>query len=512
MTEFGNVIRSAVLLLPLAGGAPALAVFFNPFAADHSLIGRIPKPGTNDPYKPVGSVNGSVACTGTLVHTNVVRNLMQPADPWVLTAGHCMELTADDSMSFRPRGRYQDTNGNPANFMNIAAIDSDRARSHPGGSPSYDVGLFRLSPTNMDQRAAIAAAGTFGLRRTPAVAQSDSLTLVGVGQANMIANEFQGTTGDKRWMRASVTSAAIGRTTFTLDTPGDGSPMNPTRHICPGDSGGPALSVGGPAVVVAGVASSAFPPNGMCNGTVLSQTHANVSEARIHNYVDSYTQRSIFWENLRIGGSRVDGFESSEGDSYGATNPTGVWALVPSGERWGSANVANHPRYGNISAVLPEDDSFRYFSAIGTKNNGDPELFRRLEQGGSNDNESLGAVMLQSRPSVLARDFEVTVPASGMITIEIDRRFNSLLLAEDFGAGLTGGAISWSGVTRSAGDLVDDWKNKSLTLNNLEPGLRQIRVYLLQVPEPSAVLLFLAGVAAWVSREHRHRHDRPTRG
>lgn len=497
-----NLTFCLAVLAPLHS---AHAIYLSSLHPDGAtLAGRIPQPGTDDPYTAVGAIQTTVDagikhCTGTFINTAVIRTATQTApDPWVLTAGHCVTdadgedgpVADDASALIRPRGRYVNSDGLPA-VRDVAAnmipgIGSDRVRRHPEYAfPQFDVGLFHVNPTSGAQRDAIAAAGRLGIRREPAGANKPALNedviSVGVGVANVIpgtvAPRWEGDgsggtgRGDKRWFAAKVTTAGSGTSTlFTYNQPGNGTNGNPTRHNCASDSGGPALFAG----VIGGVHTSVN--NATCSGTTTRNNDTNITVPDIYNWIDSYTQKAIFWDNLRIvqplalnsHGWRED---TVLDDFATDTDKDGI------ADNWTKTNIPaeimNHPSIPSVTST-----GWTYIPGTGPEQISDGDARSQAEW-----------LSAANGLSVIKRTFNF----DAAVSLRIDQSWNSLGISTDFGVQIGDGLITWAGVKTSQENNLDTFHQFDLAV-----GAGAVTVYLLNAPEPSALGLF--GLVCFVLR------------
>ncbi len=271
--------------------SPAAAIYINPLHPDGAGLAR----NIADAVHPaVGIVRDSTNgdnCSGSLIESPIL-----PSHSFVLTAGHCVTnggaIFANGNMGFRVSGS-----------SDITPETSDRIRRHSkyntDADLANDLGLFRLTKK--------VATVPLTLRRN-AVNAGNAFEEVGFGdpgfpnkrEASFTVNNLIGAPNNR--IRAL--------------TDGNGTNANPTRHSCGGDSGGPYLfgdEIGG----VHSDGKDAGGNAGVCDGSQTQQLAANVPLPFLHNWIDSYTQKAIFWDNLNVG-PETDSFEVSAAN-YGLT-------------------------------------------------------------------------------------------------------------------------------------------------------------------------------------------------
>ncbi|MFO0973412.1 MAG: trypsin-like serine protease [Phycisphaerae bacterium] len=489
-------------LVTIAGG---MGVYINPYAAagqhlarrvqiaEMPAVGGVPIPGTGGD------------CTGTLLLSNTWRST-EP-DFWILTAGHCVgdaAVAADNGRSFRPRGRFGPDAAGYADGINlINPVTSDRVRRHPdydNTTVANDVALLRLSPANDAERQALLAAGTGrSLLRIPAgtgPADGTAFVALGVGNANAVPAlglipAWGGGYGDKRLMISSVTNRLAATNHFEFHSgQGTVADRNPIRHLCPGDSGGPSFFAGDDQI---GGVHSYVSPDANCNGTTTLNVDANVTVPFLYNYLDSYTRRSIFWDRLTINGTTRDTFEFAAADR-GKDGTAPNWATA-------NNNTVTHPAYG----LIGPNAGWRYMSAIGTDRAGNPELFVDDDLGtpGQQGSQSQGEIMTTGGPSLIRREFNVQ--GGGQLDLTVQQRWNSIGLLDDMGVCVVNTAdaqrrcvdntLVWNGLAASGPGNLDAWFTRVQAFNMAGfPGAQTIAVYLLNVPEPSALGLLAIGM------------------
>jgi hypothetical protein len=229
-----------------------------------------------------------------------------------------------------------------------------------------------------------------------------------------------------------------------------------------GDSGGPYYQG-----TAASNAISAIHESGDSIDDSFQTVLRNVTPGfRYLDWIDSYTERSVYWDNLRIGGGLVDGFEADTGEDGLA-------------DGWTDVQV-NHPQLGLVGLSANWTDN----EVIGATNGSSGALFTQGAR-------AQGNWVDPGQPGV-ANVFSKTFNVSSAANVEVDQRWNSLLLYMDVGVQQGNGAINWLGLTGSTVGDLDMWINRTIAV---QPG--QVTVYLLSAaaaPEPASLaLLTLVG-------------------
>lgn len=489
-----RTMQIALVSLSLFAVAPrAGAVYINPTPNAMGL--NLASPIANATVPQAGIVGDFLGmggalqefCSSSLVHSNIM-----PQPDWVLTAGHCVTQTnaagADIGLTPNPSGSYRQ--GGPGGVV----FGTNQVRRHAfynHAALNNDLGLMRLS----------ANTGLAGLplrRNAPAVGAAFAAigfgTISNTGALPISRNNDIGFGTTKRAAIFNVNgfvggAAATFRNSTQFLLAGNFTPANPTRQICGGDSGGPSLING----IIAGVHSYGTfnNTNNACFGTIDGPMgDANVTTPFMHNWIDSYTRKAIFWDRLQIDGAVVDTFEPvPTGDGTGGPGQLDPVEYMLGGngvaDEWRLANdnSVNHPQIGPIG---PNPNGWRYMNSIGTDNMQNAELWTDVLSG-------QGEIMLGGGASLIFKRF--TVMGGAMIDIQVDQRWNSLGLQDDLGVRLPNGTFVWDGLATSALGNLDQWFTRSLTVDlTAFTGQQTIGVYLLNVPEPGAVSLLAVGL------------------
>jgi Trypsin len=502
----------ALVCMDLFVASSAMAIYINapPNAAGLAFTGPVPspRPGVGaiiDPQAAAGQIGDRAAglyCSGALIQSNL-RLPMNWTPNFALTAGHCVTLTNaagnDIGVVPNPDGRFSFSDNEGVTGFTLR--NSDRVRRHAAYNHAAllnDLGLHRIREQDSTNYAV-----PLTLKRTPITANSVFHKIGSGNISNSGALPLQrrndvgfGTT--ERYSRFTHDRAGPPlENSYQYLKAGDGTSDDPLRFICGGDSGGPALFgamvdvntqrvVGGE---LGGVTSYRLgtPQENACVGiNAGTQGDANVTLPFMHNWVDSYTRKAIFWDKLQINTMDRDDFEPSlAGYAYGENGLREGWTLTN----------AMHPALGNINSNAGD---WRYFNAIGTE--WDDVSSTHVSELYLDGASSQGELLINNRPSIIAKTFTVNVAADpnlanvcgmamcGSVNIDVHRRWNSLDLGEDVGVGLVGGAITWAGLTFS-NDVpfsIDVWTDPiPRTVDIVVPaGMRDVRVYLLNVPEP----------------------------
>ncbi len=436
-------------------------------------------------------------CSGSLIESNI-----KPAKSWVLTAGHCVESVLPAAPP-APPNTFRDLRNNEGRFQfggpTGGVQPSDRVRYHTDYNfPGMDVGLMRLG----GPRSGIAP---LPIRRT-ALAMGDPFTAIGFGNTgyNVATGQNFGFQTKRQGDYSVANVFADGE--FGANNFDFANGAAPLRHLCQGDSGGPSLFAGRIGGVHSFVqnpgAGGGFSP---CDGNNTNNGDANVTVPFMYNWIDSYTQKAIFWDELRINaGAAQDDFEpSAMGYDFGENGFR---------EGWGLVNVP-HPMLGQIDSN-PGD--WRYFNAIGIDND---HATNELYLDGFS---SQGEILINDRPSVITKTFTINIPVDpnfaqlcqnlyqmqncGSINVDVNRRWNSRQLGEDVGVGIAGGPIQWAGLLYSnvAGGI-DAWEFRQV--NQVVPaGMQDVNVYLANVPEPGTLGMVLVGAAVLLGRRGQRRY------
>jgi len=188
-----------------------------------------------------------------------------------------------------------------------------------------------------------------------------------------------------------------------------------------------------------------------------------------HNWIDSYTQKAIFWDNVRIGGAVVENF-LTDANSDGLDDDWQLANNIP-------ANIMNHTVF---TQGIAASSGWNYIEAIA----GELQTDANRAQG-----EWLTA---NGALSIIKRTF--TVGAAAML--QLDQRWNSLGVADDVGWQLDNQPINWLGFAVSNELNLDQYFPRAA---NIPAG--QVTVYLLNAaPEPASLLSLLLGGLVLVHR------------
>jgi hypothetical protein len=508
--------------------APAAGIYIDPFPNGSGLAQNIP-----DTARPAAGIVLSLTgaeCSGALIHSSIV-----PARSFALSAGHCGQIrdalghltgpAGDDDMSFFPGG------------LSGAPRSSDRLRTHPGNP--WGGGL--LGPDLMLMRLPAGTGPPLNLQRTPAAYGVDA-RLVGFGLTEPGGGGF-GTKREAQFEIGEFTATGDGEANLGviyLPT-GSGTDADPYRRSCARDSGGPyILESNGRMVGVHSATVGAVPP-GACNATGVEQVFTNVATAYVYNWIDSYTHRANFWDDLRVyslppgteppatppeslpGEWTLEfshGFESGEGGYgrglIGYPGPPGSW----------ETHISPHPTLTspglepNHVNGSENGTRFRYFNAIGVANDGGPELF---VEGAS----ALGVVWTpesEGFADTIDRYFGLVGPFDNgtQVCTYVRQRWNSLGMGADLAMrhpypsegynGMVWEGLSWA--AESGDTAVDEWRwrHVCVTLDFIiapgEPGRHylDVAIHLLTVPDPATGVLLITGIlSACPFRRHRRR-------
>ncbi len=485
-----------VALHQLATLAAAMGTYINPPPAVDPLPDAT-HPAAGVVGDNLGSGGGTRQyCSGSLLESNILAS-----SSFALTAGHCVGIPAGVPAVGDVNGRFW------VSGPTGALQSSDRVRRHPDyGFPSNDIALMRLTTS-------VAGVTPYSLRRT-AVSAGDPFTSVGFGHTgyNGVTN-----TGFPTKREAA----------FTLGALGAGGPAGPNdysfatgaaplRHLCQGDSGGPSLFGG----VIGGVHSYVASP--ICDGNNTSNGDANVTQPFLYNWIDSYSRRANFWDNIHIyrtpagaaappspvplppGWMEIlpaDSLEPGVG-GYGR-GLTGYPPAAGAPLGWETGGSAPHPTLMSPGAPAGmvngagSNNRYRYFNAIGVDNAGAAELF----VGGAGSVSGLGVVMLTGEADYISKYFG-TAPSSTVayqICAYVEQRWNSLSIGADVGLlNDVALSVSWGGLSYAtpAGALaVDTWRWRNVCIPVAADTTPPIVFKLLTVPEPASALLLLCGLS-----------------
>lgn len=502
------IVLMPLVVVILVWGSSAMAIYINPAPA----IDPLP----NSTHPAVGIVGDDSGpggtflpfCSGSLIDSNI-QLALQPAVSFVLTAGHCVEndgappldLIGNDSGRFRVGGP-----GGP--FHN-----SDRVRRHPdyalpvNAVVNDDVSLMRLSGQ-------VGNVAPLRLRRIAAAA-GDEFTAVGFGSTG-----YAGGTTNTGFPTKREAAFSVG--TVNAAGPGNSNDYSfangaaPLRHLCQGDSGGPSLFAG----LIQGVHSyvtnpGAVPGFSPCDGNNTSNVDANVSQPFLSNWIDSYTQKAIFWDNLRIDGVVKDRFEAGAGttgtDCAGSAAGTGYdRGLTGCADGW--VYDQNQPNIPGANNMPPLDNAgWRFINAIGKDNLGNAELYCAAGANGACASvleggvSSQGEIMRFDASSVIKKTFDVST-AGTLVSIGISERWNSLGLGSAMGVQFGNGAINWGTFATSTQANLDLWISETRLLPR--GGETMMTVYLLNTPEPASLGLIAIGFLAIRPRDRPRKPAR----
>ncbi|MDJ0729135.1 MAG: trypsin-like serine protease [Crocosphaera sp.] len=359
-------------------------------------------------------------CTGTHLENNLL-----PQISFVLTAAHCNGT----SLRFQPGGD------------SATAINSMRAIPHPNFNFPDQGGLIEDDDLMLFKIPHQASLATSRIRRGTGLAIGGTYELVGLGNPPN-AGDIQKRTGS---FTIDVLSPKSLKAQANQPPPAN-SPV--TKG---GDSGGPYYA---PSIVNGGNAIAAIHDSGDGINRSTSTVLLNAEPLlRYRDWIDSYTQRSIFWDNLRLGGV-LDGFEN-DANNNGLDDD---WVL----------ESVTHPIFGNI---VPNDSWTAIEAITPIRTEAD-----RAQGQWLNPNSMA--------PSVLSRT--LSLPSAGLL--EIDQRWNSLGLSDDLGIQVGNGPVQWSGLLNSSLANLDQWMTRSM-----QAQAGDVTVYLLFGPSAP---IFNSGASA----------------
>lgn len=394
--------------------------------------------------------------TGTLLKNNLL-----PARSLVLTSAHNFHPTfTETGFKYYPQG--------PA----TAPIAGSWRIEHPGYNG--ETGLRRTDDLAVFKLASVVEGVTPSEYLREPLALNDTMTGVGFGRPQEVAG-FPANI-KKRKGEFKADALETGGFAVRSDSPASGNPRRPL--IGRGDSGGPWFK--GTDFKIAAVTQSVEDGDGV-SGT---QSFA----VPVHPYLDfldSFTQRAVFWDNLRvIPGGGVFASAQREGevaqDLFDGTFTNGV------ASGWQRAAVANYPQGGGFVNVPANSDS-RPFNALGHNT-------------GATNEEALaggqGLFPTGAMPFIIKKTFDPLADTAGSgWRLIVDQKFNSLELMARVGVQVGEGAITWSDQFFSTnGGAVDSWIPREMLFSTNAEG-QAYTVYLATAIPAPACAPALLGVA-----------------
>jgi len=515
----------------------ARAIYIDPFPYQNifDLGGTVPRAGR--PYDYVatwGSDSGPANAFRGSCTASFLTSYTNPPKSFFLTAAHCAPAL--------PAGRSYQVQMLGANNT----ITLDTVSRHP------DYATFANGPSRNDvaiARASVIPAGTNGIyiAGNSLQLQADKLFYEpGIGTTNYNAGPPPRNTGfgTPRDSLFKISAFNAQRDTFQAPRAGTGgmtpNGVDPFRHACPGDSGGPAVADGkiiGVEFSIGGGTRFALPGGGMgaaCDGTHTRINYTDMTRERNYNFVDAYVIASFLIDKLRVvavQGLQQDGFEpaapayaprgSTDGYEFGGNGYAPGWQPLSLGEQ------VQHPTLGTIGA---NPTAFRYMNAIGAIDapssavaaavtggitDPDPAELDPILEGQAtgpfsptvpdlytDGRSSQGAVLEGGGRSLIFKDFEVT--GGGLVRIMLDEHWNSLGLGSDLGVQLPDGTVIWDGLQDASYGDIDQWRTRTLEFDmSAFPGTQTIRIYSLVTPEPASLALLAIGFGPILRRARR---------
>ncbi len=523
-----TTLTATIALLALTTSASAMYIDPFPYQNVFDLGGTIPRAGR--PYDYVatwGSDSGPNNAFRGSCTASFLTSYTNPPKSFFLTAAHCAPAL--------PAGRsyqVQMLGGNNT-------ITLDTVARHP------DYATFANGPARNDiaiARASVIPAGSTGVYiagRTLQLANDKLFYEPGIGTTGYnpgppARNTGFGTPRDSLF---KINAFNAQRDTFQAPRAGTGGMtpdgVDPYRHPCAGDSGGPAVADGriiGVESAVGGGTRFALPGGGMgaaCDGTHTRITYTDMTREKNFNLVDAYVISSFLIDKLRVAvasGVRQDGFEpaapspaprgSTDGYQYGENGYAPGWQPLSLGD------YVQHPTLGTIAG---NPTGYRYMNAIATTDassaavaasisDPDPAELDPILEGQATGpfapttpdlftegRSSQGAILEGGGRSLIYKDFEVT--GGGLVKISLDEHWNSLGLGSDLGVQLPDGTIIWDGIQDASYGDIDTWRTRSLEFDmSAYPGTQSIRIYSLVTPEPASLSLLGLGCAVLARR------------
>lgn len=523
---------ATLALLALTTSASAIYIDPFPYQNVFDLGGTIPRAGR--PYDYVatwGSDSGPANAFRGSCTASFLTSYTNPPKSFFLTAAHCAPAL--------PAGRsyqVQMLGGNNT-------ITLDTVSRHP------DYATFANGPSRNDvaiARASVIPAGTNGIYiagRTAQLAIDTHFYEPGIGTTGYDAGPPARNTGfgTPRDSLFKINAFNAQRDTFQAPRAGTGGMtpdgIDPFRHACPGDSGGPAVADGkiiGVEFSIGGGTRFALPGGGMgaaCDGTHTRINYTNMTREKNYNFVDAYVISSFLIDKLRIAtaqGVRQDGFEPAAADA-GPRDSTAGYQYGENGYApdWQPLSIAEYVQHPTLGTIGANPTGYRYMNAIGAIDTpstavaaavntsiGEPdpaELDPILEGQATGPfsltapdlytegRSSQGAILEGGGYSLIYKDFEIT--GGGLVQLMLDEHWNSLGIGSDLGVQLPDGTVIWDGLQEASMGDIDVWRTRTLEFDmSAFPGIQTVRVYSLITPEPASLSLLAIACGMMIRR------------